>query len=82
MAGGPVQQSYAGVDFIPRSGIYEFGYRGAYWKGGGGSGLSGSTLWKKSVGGLNILISTFCLHYTIINLAFPSLKLLTFENAY
>jgi hypothetical protein len=27
MARGPVRQPYAGVDFIPRSGIYEFGYR-------------------------------------------------------
>jgi hypothetical protein len=26
MAGGPVRQPYAGVDFIPLSGIYEFGY--------------------------------------------------------
>jgi hypothetical protein len=26
MAGGPVRQPYAGVDFIPQSGIYEFGY--------------------------------------------------------
>jgi hypothetical protein len=24
--GGPVQQPYAGIDFIPQSGIYEFGY--------------------------------------------------------
>ncbi len=24
--GGPVRQPYAGVDFIPQSGIYEFGY--------------------------------------------------------
>jgi hypothetical protein len=27
MAGGLVQQPSAGVDFIPQSGIYEFGYR-------------------------------------------------------
>jgi hypothetical protein len=27
MASGPVRQPYAGVDFIPQSGIYEFGYR-------------------------------------------------------
>jgi hypothetical protein len=26
-AGGPVRQSYAGVDFIFQSGIFEFGYR-------------------------------------------------------
>ncbi len=26
MAGGPVQEPYAGVDFIPQSGTYEFGY--------------------------------------------------------
>jgi hypothetical protein len=26
MAGGPVRRPYAGVDFIPQSGIYEFGY--------------------------------------------------------
>ncbi len=26
MAGGPVQQLYAGVDFMSQSGIYEFGY--------------------------------------------------------
>ncbi len=26
MAGGSVRQPYAGVDFIPQSGIYEFGY--------------------------------------------------------
>jgi hypothetical protein len=26
MAGRPVRQPYAGVDFIPQSGIYEFGY--------------------------------------------------------
>jgi hypothetical protein len=25
-AGGTVRQSYAGVNFIPQSGIYEFGY--------------------------------------------------------
>jgi hypothetical protein len=25
-AGGPVRQPYAGVDFIPQSWIYEFGY--------------------------------------------------------
>jgi hypothetical protein len=24
--GGPVRQPYAGVDFVPLSGIYEFGY--------------------------------------------------------
>jgi hypothetical protein len=27
MAGGPVRQPYAGIDFIPQSEIYEFGYR-------------------------------------------------------
>jgi hypothetical protein len=27
MAGGPVRQPYAGVDFIPQPGIYVFGYR-------------------------------------------------------
>jgi hypothetical protein len=27
MVAGPVRQPYAGVDFIPQSGIYEFGYR-------------------------------------------------------
>jgi hypothetical protein len=27
IAGGPVRQPYAGVDFIPQSGIYEFGFR-------------------------------------------------------
>ncbi len=27
MAGGPVRQPYAGVDFIPQSRIFEFGYR-------------------------------------------------------
>ncbi len=27
MVGGPVRQPYAGVDFLPHSGIYEFGYR-------------------------------------------------------
>jgi hypothetical protein len=27
MAGGPEQQPFAGVNFIPQSGIYEFGYR-------------------------------------------------------
>jgi hypothetical protein len=26
-AGGPVRQPYAGVDFIPQSRIYEFGYK-------------------------------------------------------
>jgi hypothetical protein len=26
MAGGPVRQPVAGVDFIPQSEIYEFGY--------------------------------------------------------
>ncbi len=26
LAGGPIRQPYAGVDFIPQSGIYEFGY--------------------------------------------------------
>jgi hypothetical protein len=26
MAGGPVRQPYAGVDFMFQSGIYEFGY--------------------------------------------------------
>ncbi len=26
MAGGPVRQPYAGVDLIPQSAIYEFGY--------------------------------------------------------
>ncbi len=26
MAGGPIRQPYAGVDFIPQLGIYEFGY--------------------------------------------------------
>jgi hypothetical protein len=56
MAGGPVQQPYAGVDFISQSRIYEFGYRS-----------DGGAYWKKSVGGLNIFISTFCVHYTIIN---------------
>ncbi len=25
-AGGPVRQPYAAVDFVPQSGIYEFGY--------------------------------------------------------
>ncbi len=29
MAGGPVRQPYAGVDFIPQSRIFEFGY---WWK--------------------------------------------------
>jgi hypothetical protein len=47
MAGGPVRHPYAGVDFIPQSGIYEFGYRphpvgqqlmsGAYYLGYSGS---------------------------------------------
>jgi hypothetical protein len=32
MAGGPVRQPYAGVDFIPQSVIYEFGYRVALLK--------------------------------------------------
>jgi hypothetical protein len=27
MAGGLVRQTYAGVTFIPQSGVYEFGYR-------------------------------------------------------
>jgi hypothetical protein len=27
MAGGPVRQPYAGVEFIPQSEICEFGYR-------------------------------------------------------
>jgi hypothetical protein len=27
MVSGPVRQPYAGVDFIPQSGIYKFGYR-------------------------------------------------------
>jgi hypothetical protein len=26
MAGGPIRQPYAGVDFIRQSGIYEFGH--------------------------------------------------------
>jgi hypothetical protein len=26
VVGGPVRQPYAGVDFIPQSWIYEFGY--------------------------------------------------------
>ncbi len=25
--GGPVRQPFAGVEFIPQSGFYEFGYR-------------------------------------------------------
>jgi hypothetical protein len=26
LAGGPAQEPYTGVDFIPQSGTYEFGY--------------------------------------------------------
>ncbi len=38
MAGGPVRQPYAGVDFIPQSGIFEFGYRNLTYSVGGWGG--------------------------------------------